>query len=72
VTPDPERAREHLAIASEVFEAADMRLYALFTRRRYAQLGGGDVSQYDVQAHEQLVAVPAHAARCLAPGFPDG
>jgi len=68
----PERASTDLAHAGELFEAADMRLYALFTRRRRAQLTGGDVSEYDTQAREQLVAAPAHAARCLAPGFPDG
>ena len=69
---DAARALTLTEKALKEFEAADMRLFALFTRRRYAQVTNGDVTQYDTQAREQLVAVPAHAARCLAPGFPDG
>jgi hypothetical protein len=71
---DADRAERLLANAAELFESADMGLFAASARRHLGQLRGGDegrelIEQADAWMRTQLIADPSRMASCLAPGF---
>jgi eukaryotic-like serine/threonine-protein kinase len=65
-----------LTAASRGFDATDMRLYAMVTRRRLGELLGGDegrvlVQKADSWMTDQTIRNPARMTAMYAPGFPD-
>jgi hypothetical protein len=69
-----DQARQRLERAAEVFDAAEMRLYAAAARRRLGELTGGDdgrelIEKSDALLANQKVRNPERMADVLAPGF---
>jgi ATP/maltotriose-dependent transcriptional regulator MalT len=63
-----------LSEAEQIFERADMHLYAAATRRRLGEKLGGEqgqrlIAEADAWMMEQKIKVPEAMTRMLAPGF---
>ena len=71
-----EDALSDLLAAEDGFERADMGMYLAISRRRRAQLAGGEVGRVAERKSDdwmtgQGIRNPVAFARMLAPGFPD-